>query len=541
MSEPGNRTVQVDTDEINLAQLLAPLVHHWKVVVGISFGGALLSGLLFFFFAPEVFMSAADLVVMPPKFKTEFQESNINVQYYRTLIESPSMLASVEAMLAQERVLDNNERIKLGNNIKVHIFTKQRAEDVTLSPIIRLAAYGDTPEKAYQILNAWVDHINETIERLNTQAKQEAITFIEKEFPKQRSQYETASSDYEAKKNGYKVELDALKREQKQVLDLFDTKTMELLNKVDATRQKERIQLDFERKKKRRILETTWKHERNQLVTKLEPEVVKAEYQAILGEFSEYRSVLKTIDVEIGAEQEIFNSLQSQLKKTDKTVKLQKRVLGLPSSNEIQNPDYLKLQEQIQTHTLDLSVLKSRKANIQSNMGELTRQYALLRERVNDNEKQLQEFDMKTRNIVANFDDETMMSLAIFDDDRKVGKKKLADRRSREEEQLMDGFEEKVEKLESEKNVALTVAENQRTHMENVYKLLGQKYEQVRLAKAEDEVSLKLATKPFKPIRNMPRGTVKKTIIAGLLFFFLSIVFVYSRELFCRIRYEVEQ
>lgn len=540
MIEPGNMTVRADADEINLAQLLAPLVYHWKLILGIPLGGALLFGTLFFFFAPKIFMSAADLVVMPPKFKTEFQESNINVQYYRTLIESPSMLASVESLLVQERVLDNNKRLELGNNIEVRIFTKQRAEDVTLSPIIRLAAYGDTPEKAYQILNAWVNYINGTIERLNTQAKQEAITFIEKEFPKQRSQYKTASSDYEAKKNRYEGKLDVLELEQKQALDRFDAKTMELLNRLDATRQKERIRLDFERKKKRGVLETSRKQERNQLVTKLEPEVVKVEYQAVLGKFSEYRSDLKTIDVEIGAEQEILKGLQSQLNKTDEKIKLKRRVLGLPSSNEIQNPNYLKLQEQIQTHTLNLSTLKSRKVNIQSNISELTRQYAMLRESVNDNEKQFQEFDMETSDFVSNFDDESAMSLAIFDNNRKLARKKLMDERSQKRRQILDGYEEKIEKLGSEKNVALTVAENQKTYMENVYIMLGQKYEQARLAKAEDEVSLKVATKPFKPVLSQPRGTVKKTIIAGVLLFMLCVVWVYGRELFGRIRSEME-
>jgi len=73
-----------------------------------------------------------------------------------------------------------------------------------------------------------------------------------------------------------------------------------------------------------------------------------------------------------------------------------------------------------------------------------------------------------------------------------------------------------------------------------VYKMLGQKYEQARLAKAEDEVSLKLATKPFRPVLGQPRGTVEKTIIAGILLGILCILWVYLRELFLRIRTEME-
>ena len=74
MNELRNTSIIRDSDEISLEQLLAPMVHHWKFIVGLPLAGTLLFAVLFYFFAPRVYMSAADMVVMVPKFKTEFQE-----------------------------------------------------------------------------------------------------------------------------------------------------------------------------------------------------------------------------------------------------------------------------------------------------------------------------------------------------------------------------------------------------------------------------------------------------------------------------------
>ena len=74
--------------------------------------------------------------------------------------------------------------------------------------------------------------------------------------------------------------------------------------------------------------------------------------------------------------------------------------------------------------------------------------------------------------------------------------------------------------------------------MESVYKSLAQKYEQARLAKAENEVSLKVAAEPFVPSKGMPRGTAKKTVIVGLLLGFLCLGVVYGKELLSKLKEE---
>ena len=147
---------------------------------------------------------------------------------------------------------------------------------------------------------------------------------------------------------------------------------------------------------------------------------------------------------------------------------------------------------------------------------------------------------METENKLAVIDDETAMKLKTFDSETSLARKKLEDKRAQGRLVLANHFKEAEEKLNGRQSVALSIAENQKSSMENVYKMLGQKYEQAQLAKVEDEVSLKLATKPFRPVLGQPRGTVKIAIIAGVLLFMLCVVWIYMRELFLRIRTEME-
>ncbi len=541
MTDPGEIKVYSDTDEINVAQLLTPLVHHWKMLVVVPLIGGGLFALLFYLFAPRIYMSAADLVVMPPKFKTEFQESSPNVQYYRTLIESPALLASVEKELVHAGVLEKSDRLELGKQIEDSVFTKKRAEDVALSPIIRLAAYGDTPDAAYEILNTWIRHINDTIQRLSAKGKNEAIAFIDREFPRQRTQYETASKKLEDDKALFLGSFNKLDREKKKALDSFDTETGKLLNKFDAKRQQMRINLEFNRKRMYRKLETKRKELRNKLISELEPELIKSEYKNVLNEYSNFRATLKTIDVKIGSEKQVVQGLLEQEKSIPMTLRLKKKTLFISTISEIPNPDFEQVQQKILEHRLRLSSLKANKVNILTNLETLNKKYSVLRTRLNENEKQIHSFDMETKNKLTIFNDESVMKLKSFDAETAVLRQQLVNSRAQRRLKLANQFEETRDALSGKQNVTLSIAEKQKAYMENIYKMLGEKYEQARLAKAEDEVSLKLATQPFRPIRSTPRGTVKKTVIAGIVLFMFCVFWVYFRELVARIREEEEQ
>ena len=529
-----------DPDEINLAQLLIPLVRHWKLVVGIPVIGAIIFSLLFYSFAPRRYMSAADFVVMEPRFKTELQESSSNVQYYKTLIESPALLASVQKELIKNGVLGAHDHLEIGKQIQDFVFTKKRAEDITLSPIIRLAAYGDASEDAFRILNTWIRHIEDTVRLLNEKGKNEAISFIDREFPKQKVQYEQVSKELERDKAGFLQSFNQLDQERKMKLDSFDVQTIQMLNEFDARRQQMRIDLNFKRGQYRRKIETERKRLRNRLISKLTPELVKAEYQKLLKGYSDFRATLKTIGVRIGSEREVVKSLLEQEKNIPLTRRLKKKTLFVSSVTEIPNPDYEKVQGKIIEHKLKLSTLEAEKKNILSHLAQLDKQFTDMRSRLNENEKQIHAFDVETRNKLNTIDDETAMKLKTFDAETSLARKKLTDERAQKRAGLVNHFRETEEILKGKQTVALSIATKQQGYMENVYQMLGQKYEQARLAKAEDEVSLKLATKPFKPVLAQPRGIIKKTLMIWVLLFVLCVGGVYGRELFLRVRSEME-
>ncbi|NOZ12529.1 MAG: hypothetical protein GXO69_02635 [Acidobacteria bacterium] len=540
MDEMKNVPAVENPDEINLAQLLIPLVSHWKFVVGIPVIGAILFSLLFYLFAPRSYMSAADFVVMEPRFKTELQESSSNVQYYKTLIESPALLASVQKELIKNGVLGADDRLEIGKQIQDFVFTKKRAEDITLSPIIRLAAYGNTPEDAFRILDTWIRHIEDTVRLLNEKGKNEAISFIDREFPKQKVQYEQASKELEKDKAWFLKSFNQLDQERKMRLDSFDAQTVQMLNEFDAKHQQMRIDLNFRRGQYRRKVETERKQLRNQLISKLTPELVKTEYQKVLKEYSDFRATLKTISIKIGSEREIVKSLLEQEKKIPLVRRLKKKTLFVSSVTEIPNPDYEKVQEKIIEHKLKLSTLEAEKKNILSHLAQLDKQFTDMRSRLNENEKEIHAFDVETENKLNTIDDETAMKLKTFDAETLLARKKLADKRAQKRMERVNHFRETEQILKGKQNVALSIATKQQGYMENVYQMLGQKYEQARLAKAEDEVSLKLATKPFKPVLAQPRGIIKKTVITWGLLLILCGGWVYGRELFLRVRLEME-
>ena len=540
MNELRNNHVLRDSDDINVAQLLVPLIRYWKFLVGVSVIGTLLFFVFFYLFFPRTYMSAADFVVMVPRFKTEFQGSNSNVQYYKTLIESPALLASVEKELIERGILGKNERLEMGKQIVDSVFTKNRAEDVALSPIIRLVAYGRTPEEAYRILDTWIRHVNATVQRVNNKGKDEAISFIDREFPKQKTQYEQASKKLEDEKAEFLNSFNRLEQEKMTKVNVFDATTTRMLNEFDAKRQQMRIDLDFKRSQLRRKIETERKELRNKLISELEPELIKGEYQKVLDEYSDFRSRLKTIDVKIGSEEEVVKSLVKQKKTIPETRILKKKGLLFRSTTEIPNPDYEKVQGKIIDHRLKVSTLRAEKRNILSHLAELNKEFTQLRTKLNENEKQIHAFDVETENKLKTIDDETAMKLKIFDADSSLKRKELSDKRQQGRLVLLNHYQEAEKALNGKKDVTLSISQKQKGYLENVYQTLGEKYEQARLAKAEDEVSLKLATKPFKPVLGQPRGMVKKTIIVGLLLFMLCVACIYGRELFIRIRSEME-
>ena len=527
---------QIKSDEIDLIALLLPLYRHIKLIVLVPIIGALLFGVLYHTLFPRRYMSSADLVVTQPLIDTELQDRSENVQFYRTLVESPALLAKVEILLVQKKVLEPGARLELGEQIQVQIFTKRRAEEVSLAPLIRLKAFGSSPDDALTTLNLWLEEVKQTFRSLDQRARSEAISFVEEEFPKQKHALENTSKQLAAIRLDYMKQINALEQKQKEELDKIDADIMNGLNAFDVERAGKRIELVFDRKQARRQLVLEQKQERNELVRKLEPEINNAEYRALMEKYASFRADLKTIDVEIGSEKEIVEGLEGQLSETSRVTITRKDRFLFDTKEEVLNPSYEKLEASLMEHRLSLSNLKSKKENILSHLEQLAEQFDKLRATVNNNEKELQNFDQETENRLNSFDDQTAMLIDQFDQETRLKRKKLNDALELKRKKLADSYSEQISDMKGTQELSIQLEEQQMTYMENVYKSLAEKYEQVRLAKSGDQLSLKVATMSYRPEHALPRGTVKKTMVAGLLLAFLCLCYVYGRELILQLR-----
>lgn len=192
--EAGNdsaaREPRFDEQFLDLTDLMRMVRHHGRSIVGLGLAAALATAATVAFVLPPRYEASATLVVVPPQFSSQLKPQALSVQGYQRLLESDAVIGEAHRELVENGLLDPEDGLEVGNQLETRIFVSKRAEETALAPIIEAVAYGETPERAADIANTWVQTFLSHSRQLMVGATLPTVEFIESQYGDQQTKLE---------------------------------------------------------------------------------------------------------------------------------------------------------------------------------------------------------------------------------------------------------------------------------------------------------------------------------------------------------------
>ncbi len=526
-----NTSAELVYEEIDLVELVKPIVKNFKILIIVPLVGALIFGLISYLFSPHVYKSSVDLVVTSPYQQTE-KQNPYNVYFFKNILESSSFLFTVTKKAQEKGFLKKGADLKLDRNVLVSIFTSAGKNTAVLSPIIRVSVLANNPQNAYNILKLLVDTLLKEANQTVLNMKANFIVSAEKEFPKIKTNYENILKEYNDIKNKYLISVNLKEAENKNTLDKFDLNAAKQVMEFEKERKQQRLKLVRERQQGLLKLKEQRKEQRSELESKLHPEIIEKQFDEVQKEYNSKKAQLKFIDSKLFEKRIVLKNLKKMIAETPEKLVLNSKGLLFKKTHEQVNPNYLNLASKIQAVNQEIIQLEAKKENISQNLTSLEKQYNELMKKNNDNQRILNQFDVETENQVALYEKETENLLNFFDTKTDILKKKLQDNLDLQRQKIKNKLDEELAQLKANFELKLTSLKNNQLYLENSFKELANRYSEAIVMKSENYEPIKILSPPYIPSKPEPRGTVFKTIIVGLLLGFLMLVFVYLKEFY---------
>ena len=137
--------------EIGFVELARLTRSSWRLIVGLGLASGLLTLLALQLLVPTQYAATARLVLHPPIQGSEAGE--LSMRYYRSLLESDSILQQTHDRLIEQGVLEPDETLVLGTDLYTRALT---ADSASQRSVLGVVATRRDPELAAGIANAWV-------------------------------------------------------------------------------------------------------------------------------------------------------------------------------------------------------------------------------------------------------------------------------------------------------------------------------------------------------------------------------------------------
>ncbi len=167
------------SDEISFVDLVGLVRRSQKRIAVLALLFGLAAFVYFWFFVPPVFTSTAMLVARVKP------EGPFGVDIYRSLVESGGVLQAVSDRLIGEGVLEEDETVRLGEDVVL----QESGPDIS-EHLLQLTGIGKTPEKAAALANTWAAVTLENVRGMLPTPAQDSETLLEGELVNIRSTLE---------------------------------------------------------------------------------------------------------------------------------------------------------------------------------------------------------------------------------------------------------------------------------------------------------------------------------------------------------------
>lgn len=131
-----------------------------------------------------VYRTSATLIVTPPSRSAEFRRSPLTVPAYKQLLDSPTVVAQARQQLIDEGVLEPDDRLRAGRELRSKLFfSRNDRRQTEVAPMIELSVAGGDPEGVARITNVWGLVFVEEVRQMMETNTREAIEVVETLYP----------------------------------------------------------------------------------------------------------------------------------------------------------------------------------------------------------------------------------------------------------------------------------------------------------------------------------------------------------------------
>ena len=158
---------------------------------------------------PEVWEAQSILVIMPPKFQTDIQQTNFSPITYQNLLESKELAKQIiERLSKKEASLKKLKVETLQKSMKTKVVIEEKGlNEKSYSPMVKLIVQAETPKLAAEIANTWAEIFVEQNGKLTNNATELSYDFMTGQFSLTTTELFAAEEDLRMYKDNTKLDL----------------------------------------------------------------------------------------------------------------------------------------------------------------------------------------------------------------------------------------------------------------------------------------------------------------------------------------------
>jgi capsular polysaccharide biosynthesis protein len=511
-----------NNDEIDLIELVKPIVYHWKVLVFVPILGVIFFTAYYKLAVKPTYSSSADILVMGNALNDTYSGNATAAQLYKKILESPS----IKDKVLNSVLLDVNSKNEV--TFKVNLFTKKRAQDQLIVPVINLQVDATKPQVAFQAVNLWIKLFFNTVADLEKETSSDSLTVVEEKFKESKDSLKKITTLIEETK--IKFNKKVADENEKFIIRLnkFNEETAELINKLEARRAKERANLAVRFDKDLINLKYLRAQKKADLLMELKPDVASLQQKKLSDNLSSLKTLLSTVDFKIALEEKTVKQLEDLLAETTPKLVLKTKAI-ISSKKEIINPEYSAVQSSLLQHRLELENLKLEKENAKKALTRLTETYENIIQSVSGASAKLSKFDSETNNAIDDLLVLKNNALKYFDKETNLMVVKIQNKREFEKQKMQNRFNEITAKIKAEQSVALKSLNTEHKFLNRSLDLVINKYKNLSYASVKN-LSVKVMVEPTLPNSANAVPIFKKVFAVYVLLMFLSLCYIYLSE-----------
>ncbi len=491
-----SRTPPTVEPELSLVTIVGFVRRHWVLIFGAAALAGAVTGADLLLAVGKTYEASATLVIVPPKFTSDLTPQTMNAQSYQKILESDAVVQEARKRLVAKGVIGPGTLLRLGDELDTRIFVTRRAEEIAVSPMVQAIARGGSGQTAATIANTWADVFMERARDLVAGSTSSTVRFIDQEYPKVRGMLASLE-------DARVTEANALQRRYDDTVNSWDDRITVFKN---ATTQSAS---DYEAET-RRLVETY--NSAHNLDSR------DAQLKALRRAYSDLQDEQARVSSQLQLKQFQLEAARKQLAATTPLVTLQKAITdetlwravsgakgGDPDWKAMQgrslatqevNPVYTSLSAKVAEIEMDVSAMVPRAAGLTTDLGRI------------DGEMKALETSLR----------EDQAALEKLERGRESGLAQLREQRANELGSLQRSRQGELDGIKRGTDARLGQFDRDIAQQHELFERLSKSYSQAMLAKAQADVEdVRLGAPAVEPQAPTPRGTVKKTLLAGFV------------------------